>query len=65
MLHVPAGVVLVKDVTGLLLLLPNTAITLTAQMLPGATVCINLCVVTVPLTVLFIWCVTDDELHMS
>ena len=47
---VPVDVVLVKLVTVLLLLLPNTAVTLTVQVLPALREEM-VCVVVVPLTV--------------
>ena len=49
-LAVPAVVVLVEEVTVLLLLLPNTAVTLTVQLLPALRE-VMVWVVAVPLTV--------------
>ena len=55
--------VLVEEVTVMtLLLLPNTAATLTVQVLPGA-IEVMVCSVNDPLTVSV--CCTDDEPHMS
>ena len=46
---VPADVVLVEEVIVLLVLLPNTAVTLTIQLLPASTEEI-VCMLTAPLT---------------
>ena len=46
----------------LMILLPNTAVTLTVQVLPGA-IEVMVCSVNDPLTVSV--CCTDDEPHMS
>ena len=60
---VPADVVLAEEVTVLLMmLLPNTAVTLTVQLLLGA-IEVMVCSVNDPLT-LSVSC-TDDEPHMS
>ena len=53
---------LVEEVTVLLMILPNTAATLTVQALPGA-IEVMVCSVNDPLTVSV--CCTDDEPHMS
>ena len=58
MQYVPADVVLVEEVTVLLLLLPNTAVTLTVQLLPALRE-VMVWVVAVPLTV------SDDDRYSS
>ena len=55
---IPADVVFVEEVTVLLLLLPNTAVTLTVQLLPALRE-VMVWVVAVPLTV------TDDDRYSS
>ena len=57
-LALPAVVVLVEEVTVLLLLLPNTAVTLTVQLLPALRE-VMVWVVAVPLTV------SDDDRYSS
>ena len=57
-LAVPVVVVLVEEVTVLLLLLPNTAVTLTVQLLPALRE-VMVWVVAVPLTVY------DDDRYSS
>ena len=56
--YVPVVVVLVEEVTVLLLLLPNTAVTLTVQLLPALRE-VMVWVVVVPSTV------TDDDMYSS
>ena len=59
----PADVVIVEELIMLLMMLvPNTAVTLTVQVLPGA-IEVMVCSVNDPLTVSV--CCTDDEPHMS
>ena len=61
-MYIPADVVLIEEVTVLLkILVPNTASTLTLQLLPG--VADNMREVEFPSTV-NAWCVTNDP-HMS
>ena len=56
--------VLAEEVTVLLMmLLPNTAATLTVQLLPGAMEEVMVCSVNDPLTVSV--CCTDDEPHLN
>ena len=50
-MNVPADVVLVGEETALLLLLPNTAVTLTVQLLPAGASEKTVCVVFAPGTV--------------
>ena len=57
-MYIPADVVLVEEVTVLLLLLPNTAVTLTVQLLPALRE-VMVWVVAVPLTV------SDDDRYSS
>ena len=57
-IRIPVVVVLVEEVTVLLLLLPNTAVTLKVQLLPALRE-VMVWVVAVPLTV------TDDDRYSS